>query len=80
MDQINYSTINLNIYQNEETYTETVASKTNIESFEPNIFIKIGQSLKTGWSILETISINLLKLWPLLILAGFVIWYLKKRN
>jgi hypothetical protein len=80
MDQINYSTINLNIYQNEETYTETVASKTNIESFEPNIFIKIGQSLKTGWSILETIFINLLKLWPLLILAGFVIWYLKKRN
>jgi hypothetical protein len=57
-----------------------VASKTNIESFEPNIFIKIGQSLKTGWSILETIFINLLKLWPLLILAGFVIWYLKKRN
>lgn len=80
MDQINYSTINLNIYQNEETYSETVASKTNIESFEPNIFIKIGQSIKTGWSILETIFINLLKLWPLLILAGFVIWYLKKRD
>ena len=80
MDQINYSTINLNIYQTEETYTETVASKTNIESFEPNIFIKIGQSLKTGWSILETIFINLLKLWPLLILGGFVIWYFKKRD
>jgi hypothetical protein len=80
MDQINYSTINLNIYQNEETYTETVANKTNIESFEPNIFIKIGQSLKTGWSILETIFINLLKLWPLLILGGFVIWYFKKRD
>ncbi|MFA9214098.1 MAG: DUF4349 domain-containing protein [Candidatus Methylacidiphilales bacterium] len=80
MDQMNYSTINLNIYQNEETYCETVASKTNIESFEPNIFIKIGQSIKTGWSILETIFINLLKLWPLLIVAGFVIWYLKKRD
>lgn len=80
MDQINYSTVNLNIYQNEETYSETVASKRNIESFEPNIFIKIGQSIKTGWSILEAIFINLLKLWPLLILAGFVFWYLKKRR
>jgi len=75
-DKINYSTIEINLYQRESIKNEILSENKQIEYYEPNIFIKIKESLIIGWEIIEEIIVFLFKIWSLLLLGliGFLIY------
>ena len=77
-DQINFSTITLQLYQNETIKQEIIASEKDSDAYKPNLGIQVIDSLKNGWYILETIFVFLINLWPFL-LIGFGGFFLYKK-
>lgn len=73
LDQINYSTIKIQMYQRQIIARELVENDRNIEEYQPSFFTKIQESAKDGWYILEGILLFFTKLWGIIILiiAGF---------
>ena len=73
-DQVNFSTLTLNIYQDESIKQEMVANEKSINAYRPNIGLQIWDSVKTGWFMLENIVSFVVVLWPfaLIGLLGFL--------
>lgn len=69
--QVNFSTLTLNIYQDESIKQEMVANEKSINAYRPNIGLQIWDSLKTGWFMLENIISFVIVLWPFA-LIGFL--------
>lgn len=78
-DQVNFSTITLQIYQRETIKQEIVA---NEKMHRQNIGSKIIDGLKTGWFMLEEIIAFIIQLWSLFLIGiiCFLVYkkYLKK--
>ena len=70
-DQVDFSTITLNIYQDESSIQEMIANEKSINSYRPHIGLQIVDSLKTGWFLLEDIVSFVVLIWPIL-LFGFL--------
>ncbi len=68
-DQVNFSTLTLNIYQDESIKQEMIANEKSINAYRPNIGLQIWDSLKTGWFMLENIISFVVVLWPLALLS-----------
>lgn len=77
-DQINFSTINLSIYQRKTIKRELISNDKNIDAYEPNFGNKLIDSLKFGWDILEAFLVFLTKLWGLF-LFGLVAYIVYKK-
>ena len=81
-DQINFSTVTLQLYQNETIRQEIMASEKNSNSYKPNLGIQILDSLKNGWYVFESIFVFLITLWPFILIGsgGFFLYkrYIKK--
>ncbi|MDD4968011.1 MAG: DUF4349 domain-containing protein [Paludibacter sp.] len=71
-DQMNFSTINLTIYQHQAVRHELIANDQNTREYEPGLGTKIVDSLSTGWEILEAVFLFLLKLWGLYVYAAIL--------
>lgn len=67
-DQIEFSTIQLFIYQREVMKRELIGNDKNIEAYKPNFFIQVGDALKTGWRIFEEIILFIGKSWGVLLI------------
>jgi len=82
-DQVNFSTINLSIYQRQSVKRELLASNKDITAYEPGFGRKLVESLKTGWKVLEAIVLFVANLWAVFLL-GLAIYlfyrWLKTRN
>lgn len=78
MDQINFSTINLSIYQRQTIKRELISNDKNIDEYEPGFGSKILNALKFGWDILEAFLVFLIKLWGLF-LFGIVAYILYRK-
>lgn len=81
-DQINFSTLNLFIYQRQSIKKELVSNDKNINEYKPGFGKKILDSIKFGWNILEAVIVFLIKLWGLFLfflIAYFVYRYYEKR-
>lgn len=70
-DQVSFSTLTLNIYQDESIKQEMVANEKSINAYRPNIGLQIWDSIKTGWFMLEHIVSFIVVLWPFA-LIGFL--------
>jgi hypothetical protein len=80
-NQINYSTINLTIYQRQSVMREMIANDLNIKQYEPGFGKKLSDALKSGWHILETIILFFFNLWALALLVIPVIFlFIKYRR
>jgi hypothetical protein len=81
-DQVNFSTVTLQLYQNETIKQEISASEKDSNAYKPNLGIQIIDALKNGWYILEAIFVFFLNLWPfiLICLGGFFLYrkYIRK--
>lgn len=75
-DQVNFSTVTLQLYQNETIKQEISASEKDSNAYKPNLGIQIIDSLKNGWYILEAIFVFFLNLWPFILIAlgGFFLY------
>ena len=87
-DQLNFSTINLTIYQNQGVNYEKIARDKNPKQYQPSLGFRILDSLSNGWSIFENIIVYLLNLWGLVLIGAlgflgykfYVIKFKKKKN
>jgi len=77
-DQINYSTITLQLYQREVVKQELVANEKQGYYFEPAIGIQILDALQSGWFHLLSLVVFLLKLWWLALIGLVLYWIFKK--
>ena len=77
-DQINYSTITLQLYQREVIKQELVANEKQGYYFEPSIGIQILDALQSGWFHLLSLVVLLLKLWWLALIGLVIYWIFKK--
>jgi len=72
-DQVNFSTLTLQIYQDQTTKQEMIANEKSVNAYRPNIGLQIWDSIKTGWFILEEIISFVVILWPFA-LIGFLVF------
>jgi hypothetical protein len=81
-DQVNFSTLTILIYQHESIKQEMNANTKDYNYYKPNIGIRILDSLKTGWYVLQDIIVFLFQIWWLLFISigGFLLYkkYFKK--
>lgn len=81
-DQVNFSAITLQLYQNETIKQEITAGEKDSSAYKPNLGIQIIDALKSGWYILQAILVFFINLWPiiLLVISGFFLYkkYYKK--
>jgi hypothetical protein len=78
-DRVNFSVVNLHIYQAESIQKTAIPDIKNIEPYRPNIFLQIGDSIKDGWLVFENLLVFFVKFWPLWVVGG-VVYYLVKRK
>mgnify|MGYP003511539122 FL=1 len=73
-DQVNFSTLTINIYQDESIRQEMIANEKSINAYRPNIGLQIWDSVKTGWFMLENIISFIVVLWPFALIGflGFI--------
>ncbi len=74
MDKVEFSTINLNIYQNETFQYEMLANKDKIDAYQTSFWSKVSESLYVGWKVFEALILFALKLWGIAVI--FIIIYL----
>lgn len=72
-DQVNFSTLTINLYQRESIKHELYASEKSINNYRPNLGLQIWDSLKTGWFMLETIIAFVIQLWAIFLIV-FLGW------
>ena len=77
-DQINFSTVNLYIYQNDITKRTMFANEKAIKIYEPSFGSKMSDSLLFGWNIVLEILVFLSKFWAIF-LAAFIVYFLYKK-
>lgn len=66
-DQIKFSTITINIYQEVEYKKQpTVYKKPYSE--------KLSDGFKNGWSIISNLFLGLINIWPLLLIISVIVW------
>jgi hypothetical protein len=77
-DQINFSTINLTIYQRQTINRELIFNDKTIDSYEPGFRSRLLDALNFGWHMLETFIVFLTKLWALLLFTILIYFIYKK--
>ncbi|PWK28864.1 uncharacterized protein DUF4349 [Arcicella aurantiaca] len=78
-DEVNYSTITLHLYQPIAIMQEKLPNIENTHAFQPNLFLRIWQSVREGWYIFEDIVVVIFRLWFVILLAFGGFWLYKKR-
>lgn len=78
-DQIDFSTVQLSVYQRRASKVELVATEKYFAEYKAPFGSHLKDSLLTGWLILELLLLAILKIWPL-ILIGLTIGFVYKRN
>jgi hypothetical protein len=83
-DQVNFSTLTIQIYQGESIKQQMVANTKDYNYYKPNIGLRLLDSLKTGWNILLDIIVFLFQIWWLFLIGitGFFLHkkYYRKEN
>lgn len=78
-DQIAYSTIKINLYQDRTEYTEKVARKKEyIKEYEEGFGTQAIESIKAGWHIVCSIFLFLISIWPFILIITIIIIVLIK--
>ena len=81
-DQVEFSTINLSIYQRQTIHRELVLNEQNIAAYEPGFGAKVLDAFRYGWDILASFIVTCVKLWGwiLFFTMAYLIFKLYKRK
>jgi len=79
-DQVDFSTITIDIYQNAILEKAMVENHEGIDSYRTNVFLRIWDSIKTGWIFFEDVIVVLARLWIFLLLGGIAFWVWQYRK
>jgi hypothetical protein len=74
-DNIAYSSIYIDLYQDQTEYMEKVLCNTeNIKTYEPGFGAKVINAFSDGWAVICIVFLFLINIWPVLILLGIAIF------
>lgn len=78
--EVEYSTVQLNIYQDTKLEKELVENELNIEEYEPSFYSNFTESLHNGWTAILTFIVIIANFWFILIpiIIGLVIYKRRK--
>ncbi len=82
-DQIQFSTISIQMYQRQSVKYSLVANEKNIRAYEPGFFARLWNAVQTGFDYLKDFIIFLFSIWWfILLIVAFVLLYprLRKRK
>ena len=82
-DKIDYSTIQIEMYQRSSTLKTIVESEKEVEPYSSSFGTRLMNGVKTGWKILEFIVLAFVNIWSILLIAAvilFTIRYFIKRK
>lgn len=81
-DQIEYSTINIKLYQSTTDYKEKIVREKPAQEYKPSLGKQALDALYNGWTIISALFILLLNIWPiiLIVIIGWVLYSKYKRN
>lgn len=68
-DQVNYSTVNISMYQRQAIKRTVIANDKNIDIYEPGLGSKMLEAIKLGWKILEAFFVFVTKIWSIILAA-----------
>ncbi|HXD92988.1 MAG TPA: DUF4349 domain-containing protein [Bacteroidia bacterium] len=77
-DQINYSTVSIQLYQKETIKRELVENEKNTKAYEPGLWKKTTEALISGWYIFEALLLFLVNAWAFL-LIGLILYLVYRR-
>jgi hypothetical protein len=75
-DKIDFSTINIQIYQRESLKRELIANEQNIKAYKPSFGSELRDALISGWTILKAIFVFFVNIWFLYVIAivGYILF------
>lgn len=71
-DQIEFSTVTLQMYQSQSLMRELIANEKNIRAWEPGFGTRLLDALAWGWTSLQEIFLFLARIWGLILAAVLV--------
>lgn len=77
-DQLRYSTISLQFSQRESIKRYMIPNNKDIAAYTSNIFVKIWDAIKIGWTKIEDLFLFVIEMWGIILLA-ILAWLLFKR-
>lgn len=79
-DKVDFSTIELTIYQHPSVFQEIIFTPSTPTTYTPSLWTKVIDALQTGWIMGEWIIIALIKMWFLIALGiGVLVVYRKNK-
>ncbi len=78
--EVEYSTVQITMYQTSSVDKELIENELNIDEFQPSFLAQLLESLQTGWNALLYLIIQLANLWFLIILVVVGIIIYKRRK
>jgi Domain of unknown function (DUF4349) len=77
-DQLRYSTISLIFSQRQSIKRSMIPNNKDIAAYTPNIFVKIWDAIKIGWTKVEDLFLFAIEMWGVILLA-ILVWQIFKR-
>ncbi|PLK43318.1 DUF4349 domain-containing protein [Emticicia sp. TH156] len=79
-EQVNLSTITIHLYQPAFLDKTMVENNQRMDTYRTGFWVRIQNSLMTGWVFLEDAIVLLMKLWVFILVAVGMIWLLRTRK
>lgn len=79
-DLLDYSTVNLHIYQRQETRVQIFPRAIQINGDMPDFWERMGESLSVGWDFFINIIVVLSRIWAIIVIAVLVVLYVRYYN
>lgn len=84
IDEVDYSTVTLNVYQPETQKTEHYAYIEPMKPYEPGFGSRLWDSITDGAKFLEVLLFFMIRLWPVVLMGSLVFiiikWILKRQQ
>lgn len=75
---VDYSTIQLEFYQNETVTRELKYNDEDIEEYKPGFWSNVGDAFAQGWEFVKQFFIGLISIWPLILVGLGIVWLVKR--
>lgn len=78
MDQVNFSTIKLTLYQPRTVFQEKIYRHPAVQAYESPLSSRLYEAFLSGWKVFEQLLVFLVNIWALLVIGIVAFWLYRK--
>jgi hypothetical protein len=78
MDQVNFSTVKLTLYQPRTLFQEKTYQYPAIQAYEASLSSRLYVAFLSGWKVCEQLLVFLVNIWALLVIGIVAFWLYRK--